>query len=119
MPATMNSAADASRRFVLGDDAPLARNLAALWAVDPQLAAAIEALRPGPAYPTEPSRAGPPTVAVEIAGGRKVHLHSRHHPIDEAKRLVDPIDFDARFAFYVHGFGLGYHVQQIFDRAGD
>jgi hypothetical protein len=50
MPATTESPADASRRFVLGDDAPLVRNLAALWAADPELAATIEALHPREPY---------------------------------------------------------------------
>jgi hypothetical protein len=49
--------------------------------------------------------------------GSRIYLHSRHEPVDEAKRLVEHIDFDERIAFFVHGFGLGYHVEQLFDRA--
>ena len=38
-------------RYVLTGDAPLTRNLAALGAVDPRLAADLEALHPAPPYP--------------------------------------------------------------------
>ena len=38
--------------------------VAALWAVDPKFAAAIEATEGQPSYPCEPTQAGPPTVSV-------------------------------------------------------
>ena len=108
-----------SQRFVLSDDAALLRNLAALWAVDPKLAAALDLLDDHASYPVEQSRAGAPTVAVPNPSGKPVYLHSRHQPLDEAKRLIGSIDFDAKLVFYVHGFGLGYHVTELFDRASD
>src|SRR5688572_6914450 len=118
MPATAAQHDDPSRQSVLGADAPLVRNLAALWATDPKLARAIEALPDDSCYPTVPSKSGEPTVAIDV-GGREIYLHSRHHPADEAARLVDGIDFASRAAFFVQGFGLGYHVETIFDRASD
>src|SRR5687768_10730593 len=118
MPATAAQHDDPSRQSVLGADAPLVRNLAALWATDPKLARAIEALPDDSCYPTVPSKSGEPTVAIDV-GGREIYLHSRHHPADEAARLVDGIDFASRAAFFVQGFGLGYHVDAIFDRASD
>jgi hypothetical protein len=106
-------------RYVLGEDAPLVRNLAALWTVDPALAEAIEALHPREPYAVQRSKAGPPTVSVPAPGGRAVALHSRYQPIDEAKRLIDALPTAERLAFYVFGFGLGYHVEALFERAGE
>jgi hypothetical protein len=109
----------ADRAYVLPSDAPLVQNLAALWAVDPILAAELEALHPLPPYEVQPSKAGPPTVAVMPAAGGQtaICLHSRYQPLAEASRLIEDVDAGACFAFYVHGFGLGYHVEALFDRA--
>ena len=106
-------------RFVLPADAPLLKNLAALWTTDPALAEAIELLHPREPYPTQPSKAGPPTVSVAAPGGRVISLHSRYQPIEEAKRLIESVEVVDRLAFYVFGFGLGYHVEQLFERAGE
>jgi hypothetical protein len=110
--------ADPSLRYVLPDDAPYLANLAALWAVDPELAAAIEETDDAAAYRTAPSKAGEPTLVVTTSGGREFQLHSRYRPIDEAKQLVDSIRLDQFSVFCVHGLGLGYHVEQLFDRCG-
>ncbi len=99
-------------------DSPYVANLAALWTSDPTLARAIEALPEAAMYPISPSKAGPPTVAVQCEG-RTLYLHSRHNPVDEADRLIGSIDLGSAMAFHVHGFGLGYHVERLFDRAGD
>lgn len=115
----MTASTDPSRRYVLDEDAAYLKNLSALWSADPSLAAAIEATDGQPSYRTEPSRSGEPTVTVLTDGGRAVHLHSRYHPLDEADKLLQPIDFDRSVAFYVHGFGLGYHIERLFERAGD
>ena len=113
----MTARTDPSRDHVLPADAPLVRNLAALWATEPPLAREIEALPDGP-YMIEPSRSGAPTVVIE-ASGREIYLHSRHEPVEEANRLVAHVDFDEKVAFFIHGFGLGYHVEAVFDRASD
>lgn len=119
MPASTPTNAD-PMRYVLPKDAPLLRNLAALWAADPRLAADLEALHPTPAYAVEPSRTGPPTLALTPPGAaRPIYLHSRHQPLDEARRLIDAAAVADKFAFYVHGLGLGYHVEALFERASD
>lgn len=115
----MTAHADESSRLVLPADAPYLANLAALWSAAPSLAAAIEALPALPAYSVEPSKTGAPTVAVLTADQRRIYLHSRYDPADEAKRLIDTIDVPGNLVFYVFGFGLGYHVQTLFERAGD
>jgi len=115
----MTAIADPSARFVLPSDAPYLRNLAALWSVNATLAAEIEALEGQPSYAVEPSKSGTPTMIVPTRDGRRVHLHSKHRPIDEAKRLVDPIDAQQGVFFNIHGLGLGYTLELLFDRAGD
>jgi len=54
-------------------------------------------------------------VAVDAPGGRTL-LHSRHDPRSEAKRLIDAVNVTDKFCFVVFGFGLGYHVRELFDR---
>lgn len=113
-------AADPSARFVSAPGAPLPGNLAALWATDPALAAAVERLdeSDADALATEPARDGSPTLAAATPDGRRVYLHSRHRPRDEADRLVAGVDVANHVAFYLFGLGLGYHLDAVFDRAG-
>ena len=105
-------------RYVLPEDAPFLKNLAALWTVDPALAGAIESLHPRESYPVQHSRAGLPSVSVPAPGGRLVALHSKYQPVEEARRFIDTVEVSERLAFYLFGFGLGYHVEQLFERAG-
>ena len=37
--------------------------------------------------------------------------------MDEAEKLVDALPLEECIAFHVHGFGLGYHVERLFERA--
>ncbi len=113
---TMTSAIQSDRAFVLADDAPYLANLAALWSVDPTLAMRVEAVGDCDCHAVEPSKSGEPTVAVTV-DGRKNYLHSRYQPADEADRVVSGFDFTNTFFYYVHGLGLGYHLELIFDRA--
>ena len=114
----MTATADPSRRHVLPPDAPFVRNLAALWAAEPELATAVEAENRA-SYPIEPSKSGEPTVAVPTADGRTIHLHSRYRPLEEAKRLIEGIDCEQHVFYYVHGLGLGYHLELLFERSSD
>jgi hypothetical protein len=114
----MTVPADRSLRFVLPAGAPYLNNMAALWAIAPALAKQIEATDGRESYPCEPSKAGPPTVAVTANGGRTARaLHSKYDPVAEAAALIDPIAADENFVFFIHGFGLGYHVEQLAVRA--
>src|SRR4051812_6810730 len=113
----MTATPDPSLRFVLADDAPIIANLAALWAHDPKLAAAIEALDATPSYRVEASKSGAPTVSIPTSDGTTIQLHSRYQPLEEAKRLIDPLPLGSCVMYHVHGFGLGYHVEQLFERA--
>jgi hypothetical protein len=114
----MTASTDASQQIPATQPDMLA-NLAALWATEPRLAEAVEALDEDGEYPTEPSRCGLPTVAVSTPDGRRVYLHSRHQPLDEAQRLIDPIEIEQKTTFHVLGLGLGYHLKLLFERASE
>src|SRR5262245_2331614 len=106
----MTASIDPSLRFVMSEDAPLVRNLAALWAIEPKLAREIEALDSwDDAYQIEPSKSGAPTVKRHTSDQRTVYLHSRYQPLEDANRLIESFETAETVAFYVQGFGLGYH----------
>ncbi|MFI5378917.1 MAG: motility associated factor glycosyltransferase family protein [Tepidisphaerales bacterium] len=111
--------ADPSSRYVMAEPEPLLSNMAALWRVDSVLAMALEPLLDAQAYPTEASKSGESTLALSTADGRRIYLHSRHQPLAEAQRLVSGEELAEKGIYAVHGFGLGYHVQALFDRMGD
>ena len=118
MPLLQTNFASPSQQHQLPDDAPYLANLAALWAHDAALASRIDAIGHQPSYALTASRGGALTLARQI-NDATVYLHSRYDPLDEAAKLVDPAPVSERSCFYVHGFGLGYHVQTLFDRAAD
>ncbi len=91
-------------------------NVAALYGSDPELARLIDRTLDVAAYPVEASKAGPATLALPDSAGGRIYLHSRHQPMEEARRLIDAADLEGKALFCVQGFGLGYHVEQLFDR---
>lgn len=113
----MTATHDPSLRFVLADESPYLANMAALWTHDPKLAAAIEAIDGTPSYPVEASKSGVATISICTDDTKAIQLHSRYQPLDEAQRLIDALPLETRIAFHVHGFGLGYHVAQLFEFA--
>jgi hypothetical protein len=115
----MTASSDPSTRFILPADAPYLNNMAALWTVDPALAQAIEATEGQPSYRVEKSRSGAPTVSVPTTDGRTLYLHSRYEPVEEARKLTESMAARRNLAFYVFGFGLGYHVEQLFQQASE
>ncbi len=108
---------DPSMRYVLPAESPLLANLSAMWAVCPELARDLESLADDERYRVERSKNGELTLAVPSESGRPLYLHSRYQPIDEARKLIDSINLDDNVVFYVHGFGLGYHVAELFARS--
>src|SRR3954465_15557269 len=93
---------DQSTRFVLPEAAPLLANLAALWAVDPALAIELEERLDEETYLPVPAKSGDLTVAISNGAGQ-IFLHSRHRPLDEARRLVDAVDLNEKMLIAVHG----------------
>jgi len=103
-------------------------NLAELYATDPELAGRVDALPFAALPPLEPTRDGHVTVRLAADDGRPIYAHSRYHPVDEARALVqaqtqrgaDAAGGDDRpeedlehLCFLVGGLGLGYHVAEI------
>jgi len=86
----------------------LAANLAALGLRNADLASTLQHINDDHIVEFEPSPQGVPTGTLN---GKR--LASAHRPIDEAKRLIDPIDIVEHAVFVVYGFGLGYHVQHL------
>src|SRR5690554_4498075 len=103
---------------ILDRDAPYLANLASLWAMDPAMARQVEAVPDEAIGVIEPAKSGDPTAAV-LRSGRRVYLHSRYRPREEADRLADAAQFDSRFVCFIHGMGLGYLVDAAFEHAGD
>jgi hypothetical protein len=95
----MTASCEPSARFVLPEDAPYLKNMAALWTIDPALAEAIEATHSQLSYRIEKSRSGQPTVAVPTSTGRSIYLHSKYEPLVEAAKLTDSIDAATHVAF--------------------
>lgn len=120
---TASTAADPSTRYVLPEDAPYVRNLAALWAHNAKLAREIEALDSQPTadlrYIVEPSRSAAPTLTAQTADGRSITLHSKYNPVAEAQKLIEQTKTQDCVAYYVLGLGLGYPLEALFDRASD
>jgi hypothetical protein len=98
---------------------PFLKNAAALWGIDTVVATAVDAVADAAVYPIEIAKSGEPTAAVISPDGTRTYLHSRHRPIDEAKKTTDPVDVGSNLVFHVFGLGLGYALEQLFDRATD
>lgn len=90
------------------------KNLRALWRVDPRLAYVIDDWGEPRDVHVEPSRSGPCTAWVSDAQGRRVYLHSRYDPTDEADRLVAGVQGTDARCYVVFGLGLGHHVLALF-----
>ncbi len=92
------------------------RNIAALWKADPSLAWEVDDWGEPRNVVIEASRSGAPTALAADGQGRRVYLHSRHDPEDEARRLVASVRIEGNHCFVVSGLGLGYHVKALFER---
>lgn len=93
------------------------RNMLALFRVDGHLAQAIDEFEDDGSVVVEASRQGPPTAAVRVDGAaRPLHLHSRVDPAGEAERFAAEVKTDEDFCYIISGFGLGHHVQALFNR---
>jgi hypothetical protein len=115
----MTASFDSSLRYVLPEGSPLLANLAALWSADQQLAAALEALPDDAAYPVEIAKSGDATLALTTPNGRRIYLHSRHQPAEEAKRFIASSAVAGKPAVFLMGFGLGYHFESLWEAVGE
>ncbi|HZZ44589.1 MAG TPA: 6-hydroxymethylpterin diphosphokinase MptE-like protein [Tepidisphaeraceae bacterium] len=115
----MSVTLDPSRRFVLAADAPYVANLAALWVQDPLLAARIERVPDEQMYPVEQAKDGNLTVAVLDGAGKRIYLHSRYRPVEEAGKIVEGLNVEKTLILYIHGIGLGHHVWLALEKVSE
>ena len=114
---------EAAYRYALQSDAPAVCNLASLWMTDAKLARRLEATFDEEGYRLEPTRDGHWTVEVPLiehlpgqpSPPLRGYLHSRFKAMDEARQQVSQLGRGEIAAFYVHGFGLGYLTESLFD----
>ncbi|HRX84784.1 MAG TPA: DUF115 domain-containing protein [Phycisphaerae bacterium] len=85
-------------------------NMRYIWRHDAALALRIDAVPDAARMPAEATRSGAWTAAPAGPDGRPVHLHSRYDPAAETEKLIDAVDIEGQYAFFVSGFGLGYHL---------
>ncbi len=64
-----------------------------------------------------PARSGHLTVEVQTKG-RKVLLHSKYDPVNEARQFVRSKKLLSDQPVVIYGFGLGYHVSEVLQLAG-
>lgn len=93
----------------------LVDNLGAMFAADLGLARLLDAL-PESALPSlQPTRSGHWTTTLPGIDGRAVYLHSRHDPVDEARRQLAaqaPGGLGETALVVCYGAGLGYVVAE-------
>jgi hypothetical protein len=94
-------------------------NMAPLWRHDPRLAQQIDELPPEATLAVHPSKKGLMTAVVTAADGRKLFLHSRHDPRQEARDFCDTLGRSEVYSVVLSGLGLGYHVKALFEAFGD
>ena len=92
-------------------------NLSRLRRTDPELADRLVDI---PSMPLQwgPSKSGPLTALIE-QDGRQIALASRYDPMEEARQLVERVDFKKHGGIVALGMGLGYHVGLIGQRLDD
>jgi len=104
------------------------KNLEALYALDPELAARVDLLPLSQTPTLEPTRDGNFTVRLTADDGKPIYAHSRYEPEQEADNLVTsqirararededqdvPDEALESLCFLIGGLGLGYHVAAV------
>lgn len=90
-----------------------ATNLAALYASQSALAAAVDRVSFDDCPTLEPTRDGSVTARVVNDAQQPTYVHSRYQPLAEARELVAPALATEALVFVVHGLGLGHAVAEL------
>ena len=102
-------------------------NMRALWEHMPHLAQQVDRVDDMDLLPCEPTRSGDLTCKLAGIKGEPVYLHSRYDPQREAARWAEGVLRQGQaqrdkesglvpMCYIVDGFGLGYHLQALFDK---
>jgi hypothetical protein len=94
-------------------------NMARLWRYDPRLAQQVDQVQPDASLALQPSKKGPMTAIVAAQDGRKLFLHSRYDPEQEARDFCKGLEKSEAYCIVLSGLGLGYHVKALFEAFGD
>ena len=93
----------------------LEKNLAAIAKKHPHFPALIRQSAQGLAFEVIDTKNHSKTI--KIADGEQFFLiHSKYNPEKEAERLLKNLDLSGVNSIIAIGFGLGYHLLQLFDR---
>ena len=96
------------------------KNMRELWRSDPKLALALDRIDEESLPPVDQSKSGGPTLRRSTPDDRAIYLHSRYDPVSEARKWCANVAEKDKFCYFIEGFGLGYHVKQLFNElAGD
>jgi len=94
----------------------LLKNMAALWRTDSRMAQRLDDLPVEAGVEVLPSKSGPMTARMKTEDGRAIFLHSRYDPLKEAETFADAAEVEDKSCLLVSGFGLGYHLNALFER---
>lgn len=94
-------------------------NMTRLWRHDPRLALAIDEVPPDASLAVTPSKRGPMTAVIAAEDGRKLFLHSRYDPEQEARDFCKGLGKNEAYCIILSGLGLGYHIKALFETFGD
>ena len=95
----------------------LEANLAALARGSPDAVARIRSAATRPDFELLETRDGVPTAQLGQGAHARL-LASKYRPLDEAEKLVAPIDIKHAAVFVVAGFGMGYHIAALARKLG-
>ena len=94
-------------------------NMARLWRHDPRLAQQVDQVQPDASLALQPSKKGPMTAVVVAQDGRKLFVHSRYDPEQEARDFCKSLGKSEAYCIVLSGLGLGYHVKALLEAFGD
>ena len=92
------------------------RNMKELWCFDPAVALDLDRINDDELPPVEQTRTEAVTLRRTTPDGRQIYLHSRYNPIAEAKKWTANVIEEGKFFYIVQGFGLGYHIKELFEQ---
>jgi len=60
---------------------------------------------------TQTSRSGDPTLSLELGDGRRLYIHSKYNPKEEAEQFINKYEgLEKVEHVFFYGIGLGYHI---------
>lgn len=111
-PVRISAADHAAAELGSGAASILERNLAALQHSSAEAVAKLRRARPRTDLEFHTTDEGVPSATLGTGASARL-LASKRRPLDEAHRLIDPIDLAQAAVYVIAGFGLGYHAAEL------